>query len=222
MKILALDTTGEFGSIALEDECALVAEAHLHSADGFGHVIFNETDRLLTRAGWRIEAIDCFAVASGPGSFTGVRVGMAAIKGLAEALGKPVAVVSKLRAVAQFGTAERRVVMIDARRGEIYAAVYDSALRPIAPDTITSLPAWLHTLDAGEYEFITLAGDGIQEVLAGTRFAAMKRTSAPRSIAPAVAFCARLDALDGKLASALIADANYVRRSDAELFWKDR
>lgn len=222
MKILALDTTGEFGSIALEEAGTPIAEAHLHSPDGFAHLIFNEIDRLLARAAWKIGDIDCFAVASGPGSFTGVRVGMTAAKGFAEALGKPVATVSKLRALAHFGSAERRAVAIDARRGEIYAAVYDSALRPVVPDTITKIPAWLHSLDSGEYEFITLAGDGLQAALAGTPFAEMKHTSAPRSIAPAVAFCARLDALDGKLVSPLVADANYVRRSDAELFWKDR
>lgn len=222
MKILALDTTGEFGSIALEDQGALVAEAHLHSADGFAHVIFHEIDSLLSRVGWKVAGIDCFAAASGPGSFTGVRVGLAAVKGLAEALGKPVAAVSKLRALAHFGSAERRVVMIDARRGEIYAAVYDSALRPIVSDTITKLSAWLRSLDSGAYEFITLAGDGLEASLAGTPFAEMKYTGAPRSIAPAVAFCARLDALNGNLVSPLVADANYVRRSDAELFWKDR
>ncbi|HXE14176.1 MAG TPA: tRNA (adenosine(37)-N6)-threonylcarbamoyltransferase complex dimerization subunit type 1 TsaB [Bryobacteraceae bacterium] len=222
MKILALDTTGEFGSIALEQDGALIAEAHLHSPDGFAHLIFNEIDRLLARADWKIADIDCFAAASGPGSFTGVRVGMTAVKGLAEALGKPVAAVSKLRALAQFGSAERRVVMIDARRGEIYAAVYNSTLCAIVPDAITKLPAWLHSLDAGDYEFITLAGDGIEGALAGTAFTEMKHTSAPRSIASAVAFCAHLDALDGNLVSPLVADANYVRRSDAELLWKDR
>ena len=251
MKILALDTTSEFGSVALvsypgqicvetsldaarksacatedsvalEHDGALIAEAHLHSTDGFAHVIFDEIDRLLARAGWKIADIDCFAVVSGPGSFTGVRVGMAAVKGLAEALGKPIAAVSKLRAIAQFGSEERRAVMMDARRGEIYAAVYDSALHPIVPDTITKLPAWLHLLDAGDYEFIMLAGDGLTAALTGTRFAEMKHIAAPRSIASAAAVCARLDAFDGKLVSPLVADANYVRRSDAELFWKDR
>lgn len=222
MKILALDTTGEFGSIALEHDSALIAEAHLHSTDGFAHLIFAEIDRVLARAGWKVADIDCFAVVSGPGSFTGVRVGMAAVKGLAEALEKPIAAVSKLRALAQFGSDERRAVMIDARRGEIYAAVYDSALHAIIPDTITKIPAWLHSLDSGDYEFITLAENGLETALSGTRFKEMKHTPAPRSIASAVAFCARLDVLNGKLVSPLVADANYVRRSDAELFWKDR
>jgi tRNA threonylcarbamoyladenosine biosynthesis protein TsaB len=222
MKILALDTTGEFGSIALENGGILIAETHLHSSDGFAHIIFNEIDRLLARAGCDIADIDCFAAASGPGSFTGVRVGMTAVKGLGEALGKPVAAVSKLRALAQFGTTERRAVMIDARRGQIYAAVYDSELHAVIPDAVLKMSAWLHSLDSGEYEFITLANEGLQAALIGTRFEEMKRTSAPGSLASAVASCARLDAFADNLLSPLVADANYVRRSDAELFWKDR
>ncbi len=71
--------------------------------------------------------VDCFAAASGPGSFTGVRVGLACVKGLAEALGKPAVAVSNLRAIASFGTAPWRAVVLDARRGEIYGAVYDAA-----------------------------------------------------------------------------------------------
>ena len=72
--------------------------------------------------------MDCFAAASGPGSFTGVRVGLAAVKGLAEAAGKRVVAVSNLRALAFFGSAPLRATVIDARRGEVYAALYNSRL----------------------------------------------------------------------------------------------
>ena len=71
----------------------------------------------------RLEEIDCFAAASGPGSFTGVRVGLAAVKGLAEALGKPAVGISNLRALSLFGKAALRAVVLDARRGEVYGAV---------------------------------------------------------------------------------------------------
>jgi tRNA threonylcarbamoyladenosine biosynthesis protein TsaB len=221
MKILAIDTTGEFGSIALAEGSELLAETELHSPDGYAHVIFAAIEGLLCRACWTISDIGCFAAASGPGSFTGVRVGLTAAKALAEAKGKPVASVSNLRALATFGTAQRRAVIMDARRGDIYAAVYDADLRPIAEDTVTKLPTWLEGLDNGEYEFITTGGDSLVEQMAATRFAGMPRITAPRALAGAVARCAFLDSQIGALVSALNADANYVRRSDAELSWKD-
>ncbi|MBV9155995.1 MAG: tRNA (adenosine(37)-N6)-threonylcarbamoyltransferase complex dimerization subunit type 1 TsaB, partial [Acidobacteriaceae bacterium] len=88
MIILALDTSSEFGSLALRPNGQLVAELSLHSTEGFAHLIFPAIEQILTRAGIRLSEIDCFAAASGPGSFTGVRVGLSAVKGLAEATGK--------------------------------------------------------------------------------------------------------------------------------------
>lgn len=222
MTILGLDATGEFGSIALLGNSGVLAEAHLHSPDGFAHILFDELASLLERAGCKLDEIDCFAAAAGPGSFTGVRVGLTAIKGLAEATGKPVAAISNLRALAASGTEDRRAVLLDARRGEVYAAVYNSKLQIVEPEMVAKLPLWLETLSAPSYEFITLAGAPFKGALSGTRFAPMTWTEASRFLAPAVARCAAEDALNGKLVSALVADANYVRSSDAELFWRDK
>ena len=77
VRLLALDTTGEFGSIALVDERGVVEEVALHSPEGFAHILFGEIEQLLTRHGLGLGDIDGFASASGPGSFTGVRVGLA-------------------------------------------------------------------------------------------------------------------------------------------------
>jgi tRNA threonylcarbamoyladenosine biosynthesis protein TsaB len=222
MTILGLDTTGEFGSIALRKGGRMIAETHMHSPDGFAHVLFPELARLLEQGGCGLQHIDCFAAASGPGSFTGVRVGLTAVKGLAEATGKPVAAISNLRALATFGRGERRAVIVDARRGEVYAAIYDASLRLVSPEVVTRISAWLENLDEGEYEFVTLAGAPFHEALSGTSFAAMTWTEAPRSLANGVVICAERDAIEGKLVSPLAADANYVRSSDAELFWRDR
>jgi tRNA threonylcarbamoyladenosine biosynthesis protein TsaB len=222
MTILGLDTTGEFGSTALLRDGTIIAETYMHSPDGFAHVLFPELSRLLERGDCGLQDVDCFAAASGPGSFTGVRVGLTAVKGLAEATAKPMAAISNLRALATFGRCERRAVIMDARRGEVYAAVYDASLRLVSPEVVTRISAWLENLDKGEYEFITVAGAPFREALSGTRFAAMPWTEAPRSLAPGVVICAERDAIDGKLLSPLAADANYVRSSDAELFWRDR
>ncbi len=134
---------------------------------------------------------------------------------------KPVAAVSNLRALATFGSAPKRVVLLDARRGEVYAAVYGAGLDLLQEETVEKLPAWLDRLPDAPYEFITLAASPFRAALEGTPFAAMPWTEAPRSLAGAVALCAEKDLAAGRTVDALIADANYVRRSDAELLWKD-
>jgi tRNA threonylcarbamoyladenosine biosynthesis protein TsaB len=215
--ILAIDTTSEFGSLAIRANGQTIAELALHSPEGFAHLIFPAIETLLKDAGVTLHEIDCFAAASGPGSFTGVRVGLSAVKALAEAMGKPAVGVSNLRVMASFGNLAQRAVVLDARRGEIFAAVYDSSLNLVVPEAVLKFSTWLETLDLPWYEFIWLVGAPFRSALEGTRFAAMPFVEVPRNLAAAVAHCAESDTwLDPA-----VLDANYVRRSDAELFWKD-
>jgi tRNA threonylcarbamoyladenosine biosynthesis protein TsaB len=211
--ILALDTTSEYGSLAVRSKGKTVIELTFHSQDGFAHLIFPAIEQILSQTGVRLAEIDCFAAASGPGSFTGVRVGLSTVKGLAEAMGKPAAGVSNLRALASFGNLPLRAVVLDARRGEVYAAVYDSNLQPVRPEAVLKFPAWLETLDATAYEFISPS----RLPLDGTRFAGMPFVETPRFLAAAVASCAEYE----QSSDPATLDANYVRRSDAELFWRD-
>ena len=125
MLTLAMDTAAAIGSIALADERGIIAEARLEAPGGFGQVLFREIEGLLARARVRLADIELYAAASGPGSFTGVRIGLAAIKGLAEVAGKPAVGVSNLDALAQFGGAGLRAPIIDARRGEVIRGVAD-------------------------------------------------------------------------------------------------
>ena len=215
MTILALDTTSEFGSLAVRTNGQTSAEIALHSSEGFAHLIFPAVDQLLAGAGVGLGDIDRFAAASGPGSFTGVRVGLAAVKGLAEAMGKPAAGVSNLRALASFGNLPLRAVWLDARRGQVYTAVYNSKLEPVIPEAVLEFGVWLKSLDALEYEFIAEAK--LRASLTGTRFDSMPFLEAPRNLASAVAYCAEMS----PSFDPAFLDANYVRRSDAELFWKD-
>lgn len=214
MTILALDTTSEFGSLAVRREGEVAAELTLHSPEGFAHLIFSAVDEVLSRAGVRLEEIDCFAAASGPGSFTGVRVGLSAVKGLAEATGKRAVGISNLRALAWFGRGPLRAVVLDARRGQVYAAVYNADLEPVMPEAVLKFSEWLATLTEPAYEFISSFSQ--PAALDGTRFAGMPWVDAPKTLATAVAACAESTA---PLNPAAL-DANYVRRSDAELFWK--
>jgi tRNA threonylcarbamoyladenosine biosynthesis protein TsaB len=172
----------------------------MDSPDGFAHVMFPEIEALLAKHKLTIRDIEGFAAAAGPGSFTGVRVGLTAAKGLAEATGRKVVAVSNLQAIASFGTRALRAPVIDARRGDIFGAVYDAGLRLVAPEVVMKLEDFLSTLPADA------------EVI----------RDAPKRLAGAIARIAagRLEAGLGQDPAEI--DANYVRRSDAELMWRDK
>jgi tRNA threonylcarbamoyladenosine biosynthesis protein TsaB len=196
--ILALDTTHEHGSLAVVRGGETLEEELLHEPAGFSQVLYGRLEALLARHGVALADIDCFAAASGPGSFTGVRVGLACIKGLAEALGKPAIAVSNLQALATFGTSPLRAVVIDARRDEIYGAVYDAAGVLVCPEVVARYDDWRATLPVEVTEFIT----------------------DPRPLAAAIARLAAERLSRGDTGDPAAIDANYVRRSDAELFLK--
>src|SRR5262249_3457421 len=126
-----------------------IEEVTIHAPSGFAHVLYGHIRELLDRRGVGLQQIDCFAAAAGPGSFTGVRVGLACVKGLAEAMAKPAAAVSNLAGLATFGTAHLRAPVIDARRGEVYGAVYDASGSLVAPEVVMNFDAWRRTLPEG-------------------------------------------------------------------------
>lgn len=215
--ILSIDTTSEFGSIALTDGGRVVEETLLQSPDGFGHILFQQIEKLLARHGVTAAQMDCFASASGPGSFTGARVGLTAAKGLAEATGKRVVAVSNLRALAYFGSAPLRATVLDARRGEVYGAVYDHRLEVVSPEVVMKFTDWMKTLPAGGFEFV--ATD--LSPFAGLGAAGISWVCAPRGLAGAIGAIAGGQYAAGKARDPGEIDANYVRRSDAELFWRE-
>ncbi len=199
MLTLAVDTTAESGSIALADENGIREEVLIHAPQGFSRVLFGEIEALLARQGVGLRDIELFAGASGPGSFTGVRVGLSAIKGLAEVLGKRVVAVSNLEALAEFGTTAMRATVIDAHRGEVYAALYDGAGNAIIPEAVLPFERFAQLVGGREAEWIR----------------------EPRAIAGAVAAIAIRKATKGLAQDPAAIEANYVRRSDAELLWKE-
>ena len=216
MIILALDTTSEFGSLALRSNGVTIAEHQVYSREGFAHLIFQAIDRICRESEVRFAEIDCFAAASGPGSFTGVRVGLSAVKGLAEALGKAAVGISNLRALSSFGKLRVRAVAMDTRRGDVYAAVYDWERRPVIPDSTANFSVWLEALSAPVDEFVfPRASAGLQDLLRATRFATLPVTTAPDYLAAAVAVCAEKDGLQGSWTDPAAVDANYVREFSA-------
>ncbi|HEX4594459.1 MAG TPA: tRNA (adenosine(37)-N6)-threonylcarbamoyltransferase complex dimerization subunit type 1 TsaB, partial [Bryobacteraceae bacterium] len=173
--------------------------------------------QLLAKHDVKVDQMDCFAAASGPGSFTGVRVGLTAVKGLAEATGKRVVAVSNLRALAFFGTAPLRATVLDARRGEVYGAVYNDRLEVVAPEVVMKFPEWIQTLPAGRLEFIAIDFSPFRAGVDPN----IPVITAPRALATAIGQIASREFRHGRASDPAEIDANYVRRSDAELFWKD-
>lgn len=129
MLILAVDTTTPGGSVALLEDETLRGEANLESAATHSARLFRSIDFLLGALGQDIRDVDAFAVAAGPGSFTGIRIGIGAAKALAFSSGKPVAPVSTLLALAvKLSSGGEKLVcpLLDAKKGEIYAGLFET------------------------------------------------------------------------------------------------
>jgi tRNA threonylcarbamoyladenosine biosynthesis protein TsaB len=219
--ILAIDTTHQWGSLALGRGNEILAEVELEAPDGFAHVIYGHLGALLERQGVGLREVACFASAAGPGSFTGVRVGLACIKGLAEACGTPSVAVSNLQALSWFGSAPLRAVVMDARRGEVYGAVYDTEGRVVVPESVGAFTTWLETVPEQGVEFVYSGFPTFRELLAGTRWEQVPVLAAPRALARGIARIAACRMARGEAQDPAVLDANYVRRSDAELLWKE-
>src|ERR1035437_8288642 len=135
--LLAVDTSGKNGSLALarltpgqSDSAISVIEVVPLAGGAFSAQLVPQISALLKKRGYSKTDLGAFAVASGPGSFTGLRVGLAAIKALAEALQRPIVAVSLLEAVAwsvtAHGAARGRVLAaLDAVRGDVYLSAYE-------------------------------------------------------------------------------------------------
>ena len=214
MRILAVDTTAEFGSIALIENNLIAREIGIEAPSGFGQVLFDEIKALLEQHSISLQDIDCFASAKGPGTFTGVRVGLAAVKGLAFALSKPICAISNLEAIAFRGSAQVRAAFLDARRGDIFGALFNSDLKALTEEVVTSLPLWIASLPR-EVELLTtdtavMNIPGLCVKAVGHRLAGVIGLLAAKRFA------------QGLQETAAAIDANYVRRADAELFWVDK
>jgi tRNA threonylcarbamoyladenosine biosynthesis protein TsaB len=218
MLVLALDTTTASGSCALARDGAVVLE---HAADApheHAERLPGDLISLLDRAGIGLSRIDVFAVATGPGSFTGLRIGIATMQGLAFAEGKPLIGVSAFDALARRAGPEGRVATwVDAWRGEVFAALYDGGREVEAP--VVSRPqALLDRLRGGP---VRLLGDGvslhrqaIHEAL-GANGLVIEPPAPP--LAGTIAMLAHEAAAAGDQPPPHAIRPLYVRRTDAEL-----
>ncbi|MDA0203772.1 MAG: tRNA (adenosine(37)-N6)-threonylcarbamoyltransferase complex dimerization subunit type 1 TsaB [Acidobacteria bacterium] len=138
MLTLALDTANRRGGIALAHDGAIAASRTIEAPDGFAGVVFAEIESLLAAQGLRVQDVDVWAPAAGPGSFTGVRIGLAAAKALAEVSSTLVVPIGNLEALAFAGRGDLRAAVLDARRGQVFSALYDAHLGPLLEPTVGS------------------------------------------------------------------------------------
>jgi tRNA threonylcarbamoyladenosine biosynthesis protein TsaB len=225
MVILAVDTTSRAGSLALARDGEVMECSAVEAPNGFGHILYQEIENLLKKRELKISDIDGYAAASGPGSFTGIRVGMTAVKALAEVNGKQAVAVSNLLAMAEAGQGRLRAPVLDARREQVYAAVYDSELRPVVDECVAAWPEFLRLIGDHEVTFLAqsaklLEAGGMAPLPEATRNA-NREVILTEPLAAAVARVAARAFQRGEAAPPEAIDANYVRKSDAELKWRD-
>ena len=167
MKILAIDTSTAYASIAVASNDFIAAEVLINTDRTLSARLVPEIMRLLATAGIAITDIDLFASSIGPGSFTGVRGGVATIQGLALATGKPCAGFSSLAMLAMNVSHSAALVcpMLDARKSEVYAALYDCSTTeptPLISDCVLPPAHFLDLIAATTKEQVVFLGEGVR------------------------------------------------------------
>ena len=216
MIVLALDTTTVPGSCAVARDGVVVEERPGDERVSHAERLPLDLMRTLEDARVPLDRVDAFAVATGPGSFTGMRVGIAAMQGLAFAAAKPRFGLSALDALASAGGGGRIAAWIDAWRGEVYAALYDAG-REIEPATVATPELLLERYPRLTTRFI---GDGAAKYWdrVRDRWGAAAELAEPPAplIAGTIARMATAAAVRGERPAADAVRPLYVRRSDAE------
>lgn len=224
MVILALDTTTRGGSVAVMRDDRLLALVPGDAARSHGERLPGELEAALALAGLQRRDIDLLAVATGPGAFTGLRIGLAAMQGLAMTLGRPVIGISALDALAAEASADGvRLVApwMDAQRGDVFALLLDVATGhtiapPLAAHPSAILAAWRAHIAGTPAVFIgdAVARDaGLITEAGGGRWT--QRT--PPALAPAIGRLARARAALGESGLPHQLAPIYVRRPDVEI-----
>jgi tRNA threonylcarbamoyladenosine biosynthesis protein TsaB len=221
MLLIAVDTSGRKGSIALcRGDGQSFEVLQLTSLEGgtYSAQLMPRIAEALRQNNLDKTKVDGFVVVSGPGSFTGLRVGLATVKGLCEVLRKPLAIVSMLEAIAlTYGrTGHTATVALDAGRGEVYVGEYQ-----VSAGRASAVREYITKLDAFAAEAAGISGDlltpdtKVAEALQATNARARLVASIH---ADEIGRIGLRKLLAGETADPATVDVNYIRRSDAELF----
>jgi tRNA threonylcarbamoyladenosine biosynthesis protein TsaB len=170
---------------------------------------------LLEEAGWAAGDVEAIALATGPGSFTGIRTGLATAKGWATAMGTPIFMVSSLAVMAS--AIERGTAILDAGRGEFYAGRYADRGREKISEELIRADHWMQTLDGGNP--VLVCEESVGKVLRAT---GREFIEVPAGDAEGVARVVAARALGGDWNDWELAEGNYLRRPDAQLKLEQR
>jgi tRNA threonylcarbamoyladenosine biosynthesis protein TsaB len=228
--ILALDTCDARGGVALlRDEVVLHVEPH-NTTEDYSSWLLPAVTHVTTSQSLTLPDIELYAVAAGPGSFTGVRVGLTTVKAWSEVCGRPIAAVSRLEALASesVGSSPYVAAFIDARRNQVFAALYRrqaAALERIDEEMVILPDKFLEWCEAqagsDTIDWVSTDPDCLMQT---PQWSARRAPETVREVsallAPRIGQIGYRLARQNQLTDALSLDANYVRRSDAELFWK--
>ncbi len=223
MKLLAVDTTSYGCSVAVVDNKKVLAEFHLLKRETHSKHLLASIERVLETSGLDISQVDGFAVAKGPGSFTGLRIGISTVKALAAATGKPVTGVSSLKALACGVPVCREQIcaIIDARKNEVYASFFryvDENIVSLTKEIATAPDELAKKLDQTTL-FVGSGVDVYKQTLID--IAGQNSTFSPESNnfinAVNVANLAALSFQQGENDDILRLVPNYIRKSDAEI-----
>ena len=229
--ILALDTCDARGGVTLlRDGSVLHTEQHAIAED-YSSWLLPAVTRALTAIGFTMREVDLYAVAAGPGSFTGVRVALTTVKAWSEVYAHPIAAVSRLEAVASEGTGSAPYIaaFIDARRDQIFAALYrrqPQALERIDQEMVIAPDKFLEwcigKVGSDHVDWVSTDPHCLTQTPQWSSRLTLDEAAQQVSplLAPRIGQLGYQLAMQGHLTDALSLDANYVRRSDAELFFK--
>lgn len=225
MYLLGIDTSGKSGGVTLaegDEHTYRELETSPIAGGTFSAQLVPTVAALLSKKQLHIQDLGGFAVASGPGSFTGLRVGLGAVKGLAEASGKPIAQVSLLEALASLAEVEGTVaVALDAGRSEIYFGLYFAhpaeARATLIDESLRSQAELLEQLAKYPDAILITSDEPIANLVAATK---TKTELVKRPDSALVGRLGLRKLLTGETVAVEDLDANYIRRSDAEIFHK--
>ena len=220
MKTLAFESSAKAASVALCEDGRLISQVVQCSGLTHSRTLLPMAEDLLRNSETEMKQIDCFAVAQGPGSFTGIRIGIATVKGLAWAAEKPCIGVSTLAAMAWNGVAAGGLIcaVMDARRSEVYNALFrieDGRPVRLCPDRAISLSALTEELrERGEAPF--LVGDGTELASAFFREQHLDHRVPPENVRWQNAWGVAMEAAGKKLCTSQELLPVYLRLSQAE------
>ena len=232
MRFLLIDTADARGGIALCEGAAPVSVV-AHPADlDYSTWLLAAVRHLLDDHHLSLSELDGYAVCSGPGSFTGLRVGLTTVKAWAEIYPKPIVAVSRLAAFARFGPRPENdeprytAAYLDAHRNQVFAVLYKDAGEILVDESVISLDAFLQAVESvcGSSPVLWLSPDvhllNAQPNWPLSQARGDRVAPLEPPFATPLAALAHSKFLQNDLTDSLALDANYVRRSDAEILWK--